>query len=59
MIFPDNEVVCFRSKSELKEKVLYYLSNKNEMKDHIQKSSETVKRKYTQEILVKGILEQI
>lgn len=58
-LFPGNEVVCFRSKSELKKKVLYYLGNKSEMKDHIQRSAETVRKKYTLEILVRGILEQI
>lgn len=58
-LFSDNEVVCFRSKSDLKDKVSYFLNNKNEMKDHIQRAAKTVKEKYTLEILTKGILEQI
>ncbi len=58
-LFPDGEVVCFNSKSELRNKAEYYLKNENEMKDHIIKARKIVEEKYTLETLVKNILEQI
>lgn len=57
--FPDGEVVCFNSKSELKDKAEYFLKNENEMNDHKKSASKIVKEKYTLDILVKNILEQI
>ncbi|MDZ4712969.1 MAG: glycosyltransferase [bacterium] len=57
--FPGNEVVTFKSKSELKEKAEYFLKNENERKDHIEKARKKVLENYTLDILVKNILEQI
>ncbi len=60
MIFPDGEVVYFKSKSELRKMAEYYLKeNENERKDHVTKALDTVKKKYTLGTLVKNILEQI
>ena len=59
LLFPEGEVVYFRSKSELREKAEYYLKNENEMKDHAIRALKIVKEKYTMDILVKNILEQI
>lgn len=58
-LFPDGEVICYKSKSELKDKALYYLKNENEMKDLIEKARRSVIEKYTLGTLVKNILEQI
>ncbi|HMS32682.1 MAG TPA: glycosyltransferase [Ignavibacteria bacterium] len=58
-LFPEGEVVSFRSKKELREKADYYLRNENEMKEHISKARKTVSEKYTLTLLVKNILEQI
>jgi spore maturation protein CgeB len=58
-LFPDGEVVYFKSKSELREKAVYYLHNESERKDHVAKALDTVKTKYTLKTLVKNILEQI
>lgn len=58
-LFPAGEVVCFRSKSDLRDKAEYYLKNESEMADHITKAGETVSKKYTLSVLVKNILEQI
>ncbi|HMS64861.1 MAG TPA: glycosyltransferase [Ignavibacteria bacterium] len=57
--FPGGEVICFNSKNDLKDKVDYFLKNENEMKDHINKAADIVRKKYTLEILTKNILEQI
>jgi len=58
-LFPGGEVVCYHSKRELRDKTEYFLKNENEMEDHIEKSAMIVKEKYTLDILVKNILEQI
>lgn len=58
-LFRDGEVVSFRSKRELRDKAEYYLKNENEMKDHISKALKTLKDKFTLDILVKNILDQI
>lgn len=59
LLFPDNEIVSFKSKKELKDKAGYFLKNENEMKDHIDKARKIVLEKYTLDILVKNILVQI
>lgn len=59
IFFPEGEVICFNSKSDLKDKVKYFLKNEKEMNDHITKAAEVVKKKYTLDILTKSILEQI
>jgi len=59
IIFPDNEVITFKSKKELKDKTLYFLKNEKEMKEHIFAAKETLQRSYTLDILVKNILQQI
>ncbi len=58
-LFPGGEVVCFKSKSELREKALYYLKNENERKEHIAKSAKILNEKFTAAKLLKNILEQI
>ncbi|MBK8551339.1 MAG: glycosyltransferase [Ignavibacteria bacterium] len=58
-LFPEGEVVCFKSKSELREKAVYYLNNENERKDHITRAAKIVSEKYTAVKLIKNILEQI
>lgn len=59
LLFPDNEVVCFKSKKELKEKTEYFLKNENERKDYICRSQKIILEKYSLDIIVKNILEQI
>ena len=58
-LFPDGEIVMFKSKYELKELTGYYLGHEKEMKDHVEKARELVLSKYTIEQSVKEILEQI
>lgn len=58
-LFPDGEVVCFKSKSELREKAVYYIKNENERNEQIAKAAKIVNEKYTAVKLVKNILEQI
>lgn len=58
-LFPGNEVIYFKSKKELADKTKYFLKNENEMKDHAVKARKIVLEKYTLEVLVKNILEQI
>lgn len=58
-LFPGGEVVSYHSKRELRDKAEYFLKNENEMNDHINKASKIVKEKYTLDVLVKNILEQI
>jgi len=59
LLFPDGEVVYFKSKCELRDKAEYYLRNENEMKDHIAKAGKKVSEKFILKDLVKNILEQI
>ncbi|MDQ3193589.1 MAG: glycosyltransferase [Bacteroidota bacterium] len=58
-LFTDGEVVTFKSKKELKEKALYFLKNDAERNDHAEFSRKKVLEKYTLDISVKNILEQI
>lgn len=58
-LFPDGDVVCFKTKSELKDKAEYFLKNEKERNDIIANAREKVIRKFTIENLVKDILEQI
>ena len=58
-LFTDGEVVTFKTKKELKDKVEYFLKNEPERKDHIEFSRKKVLEKYTLDISVKNILEQI
>lgn len=59
VFFPGGEVVTFKSKSELKDKAEYFLKNENEMIDIKKSAAKIVKEKYTLDILVKNILDQI
>ena len=59
ILFKNDEVAFFKSKNELREKAVYYLKNEKEMKEHISRAQKTVKEKFTLNILVKNILEQI
>ncbi|MEO6694373.1 MAG: glycosyltransferase [Ignavibacteria bacterium] len=58
-LFPGGEIVSYHSKRELKDKAEYFLKNENEMRDHTEKALAILKQKYTLDILVKDILEQI
>ncbi|MEO8665592.1 MAG: glycosyltransferase [Ignavibacteria bacterium] len=58
-LFTDGEVVTFKNKKELKDKAEYFLKNGPERKDHIEFARKRVLEKYTLEISVKNILEQI
>ena len=58
-LFPGGELVSYHSKRELRDKAEYFLKNEKEMKDHIERAVKIVKEKYTLDILVKNILEQI
>lgn len=58
-LFPNGEIIMFKSKYELKNLVGYYLKHEDEMKDHVNKARELVLSKYTIEQSVKEILNQI
>jgi len=57
--FPDGEVVCFKSKKELKDKAEYFLKNENEMIDMTKKARELVMKKYTLKTITKNILDSL
>ena len=59
MLFPGGEVVTFKTVKELRDKAEYYLKNDSEMKEHVQQAAKIVSEKYTLDVLVKNILEQI
>lgn len=58
-LFPDNEIVTFKSKSELKDKAEYFLKNEAERIEYVKRGRNKVLRDYTLDISVKNILEQI
>ena len=58
-LFPNGEIVTFKSKYELKDLVKYFLTHEDEMKDRVKKARELVLSKYTIERSVKEILNQI
>lgn len=58
-LFPGGEVECFKSKKELKDKANYFLKNENERKERVKVLKKIVTEKYTIDISVKNILEQI
>jgi hypothetical protein len=58
-LFPDKEIVTFRSKSELKDKAEYFLKNENERLEYVRLGREKVLKNYTLDISVKQILDQI
>lgn len=58
-LFPDNEVVTFKSKSELKDKAGYFLKNEKERNEYVKRGRNKVLKDYTLDISVKKILEQI
>lgn len=58
-IFPDNEIVQFKSKKELRDKAEYFLKNENERIDLLESARKTVISKYTFDIQISNILEQI
>lgn len=59
MLFPGNEVVCFKSKTELKEKAMYYLKNEKERNELSENLRKIVLQKYTLTHSVRDILGQI
>ena len=58
-LFPNGEIVMFKSKYELKDLVKYYLNHEDEMKEHVNRAREIVLSKYNIERSVKEILEKI
>lgn len=59
LIFDDTEIVYYKNKKELKEKAEYYLKNKREMNEISGNARKKVIEKYTLDVSVKNILEQI
>jgi Glycosyl transferases group 1/DUF based on E. rectale Gene description (DUF3880) len=59
MLFPNDSIVCFKSKDELKEKADYFLKNEKERIERSEELRKIVLQKYTINISVKNILEQI
>lgn len=58
-LFPDGEVVTFKTKQELKDKAEYFLRNERERIDLSEKAREKVLKEYTFDISVNKILEQL
>ena len=58
-LFPNGEIVMFKSKYELKDLVKYFLAHEDEMKDHVEKARELILTKYNLENSINNILEQI
>lgn len=57
--FSGGEVICFKSKKELKDKAAYFLKNENEMKDITSNARELVLKKYTLKTITKNILDAL
>lgn len=59
LFFSGGEVVCFKTKKELKDKATYFLNNENEMKEMTAAARKLLLEKYTLKIIVKNILEKL
>ncbi len=59
MLFPGGEIEYFKNKKELKDKANYFLKNDRERIERIQVLKKIILEKYTIDISVKNILEQL
>lgn len=59
LFFKEGELIYYKNKYELKDKAEYFLKNENEMKEISENAGKIVLEKYTLDISVKNILEQI
>lgn len=58
-LFPNNEVVMFHCRQELKDKVTYFLKHESERQDHIKAARDLVLKKYTLDVTIEQILEEL
>ncbi len=59
MLFPNKEIITFRSKKELKDKAAYFLKNENERLESTECARKVILEKYTFDVSVLNILEYI